>query len=472
MLSNNYLSNFAKLASAPVIAQAFSFFLIPVISRLYSQSTFGEFNFIVAQVGIFAVFSTMSFDQAIVISKNKIHEKLLFWMTIFISFIVSAISLLLFIQFNGYVEKNITVIIYLFFSIYLHGVHMALQGLSFRLGSFNLIASSRVLSSIGSKVSSILYSIYVNSTVLGLLIGNLFSSLFSILILGYKRPAVLISYSEFITNFKLVIREYIQFPIFAVLVDLLYRLRQLIILYYLGKYFGNDNVGSYSMALIILGIPLTLVSAPLNEVFYKGISDLKLQDDILTFFYKVTNYFVRVIAGMYFAIGLLFPFFSTLILGKEWSGIDPFIRLCSLAFIADSLYPFVASLLRILNRQVYTLAYQLLLGAFSILAIFTGSFYGNVNYSLVFLVIGSFMSICFLLVATFSLDIKFELAKFINFRVISFLLFFLVYFVLSSLFMTEKSTWCGILISIFFIFIYFYVSFPYFLRFFKSTRIS
>jgi len=67
---SEFISNVFKLVSGSVIAQILGVVLIPIITRLYLPEDFGLFSLILAMTGIIAIFSSLSYQLAIMLPRE------------------------------------------------------------------------------------------------------------------------------------------------------------------------------------------------------------------------------------------------------------------------------------------------------------------------------------------------------------------------------------------------------------------
>ena len=281
MSKNNFLLNILKLSSAPLITQILSFFLLPLITRLYSPYEFGIFNLYNSLVGVFAVFCGMGYHQAIVLPKKNIDAFILFLITILLTISLSFLLLLATYLVPEHVYEIFKINdlfdyrYYVFLGIFLHGLYVTFLGWHIRFSNFGLISFSRVLRVFSNKSFIIVVGLASYAYAENLIIGEILGTIFVCLIMIIYSD--IFKYFDF--NFKVfkkeslrLIKSYKQFPIFSVSNDLSYRFKVALIFFLITYFFSLELVGNYGIALMILSIPTSLLGSSISEVFYKRIS--------------------------------------------------------------------------------------------------------------------------------------------------------------------------------------------------------
>ena len=467
---NHFIKNSVKLSLAPLVTQLISLLLIPIISRLYSQEVFGKFNLITSQISIFAVFATFSIDQAIPLARNKNESKTLFWIGIIITILVSLFSSSMFFVFSDYSYSSKMISLFLLISLMLHGTHMSLQGLSFRHNNFGNIALSRVFSAVGSKVTNVIFALIYLPNVLGLLIGNLMSSFFAIILLIKYKSNYFISFYYFKKNWHIHLKKYYQYPIFSVTSDLIFRFRQFILLFLIQFFFTIKSSGEYSMAITLLAIPLTLISSPFNEVFYRKIAEIEEKSELFKIYKRIVFFFFIIFIGIYLFISMIMPSSISFLLGNKWNDTGIVISIISFVYIFETILPLTFSILRKIGRQNYILFYQFTITILISISIYVGKLYNSYLLSIILVSISSILSGSFLIIKSFNLLYHLNLftinsnnMKYIYFLIINLMLYFILFYIIFN----NTNIYYGIILPIIFVFIY-YSSALYFLSLFKN----
>ena len=70
-IMSNFVANVLKLVSGSVTAQILSILLVPLITRIYSPDDLGIFQIFLSISGILIIFSTFSYQFAIMLPKKE-----------------------------------------------------------------------------------------------------------------------------------------------------------------------------------------------------------------------------------------------------------------------------------------------------------------------------------------------------------------------------------------------------------------
>ena len=75
IITNSFLSNVLKVASASIIAQVIGFFLLPIITRWYLPEHFGEFALYISIFSFISPLVALKYNSVIVIQKIKSEKQ-------------------------------------------------------------------------------------------------------------------------------------------------------------------------------------------------------------------------------------------------------------------------------------------------------------------------------------------------------------------------------------------------------------
>ena len=386
MSKNSFLLNTLKLSSAPLITQILSFLLLPLITRLYSPYEFGIFNLYTSSVGVFAVFCGMGYHQALVLPKKNIDAFILFLATILLTVVLAFLLLFATYLVPEHIYKIFKISdlydyrYYVFLGIFLHGLYVTFLGWHIRFSNFGLISLSRVLRVFSNKVFIILLGLasfaYAEILIIGEIIGTIFVCFLFIIysdILKYFN----FSFQVFRVESLKLMRSYKQFPLFSVSNDLLYRIKEALILILVTYFFSISVVGYYGIALMILSIPTTLLGSSISEVFYKRIS---IENDNNKIGLLSLRLF-KILCFSSFYVFTFIAFFSLEILpsflGEKWTEAGMLISIICLGTVVEFIFSPIINLLKILDKQQVLFYFQLLIILFSGISISIGGIFND-----------------------------------------------------------------------------------------------
>ena len=390
------------LSFAPLITQLLSFNILPIIARIYAPEDFGTYATISSAAGVVSVLQGLGYHQAIVLPKSDKIAQVIFNTCVVITLCISLFLLLSIYLIPNYIDFIPQILFdykyYLFVLVLLEGFYLCLLAFNLRKENFKVISFSRVLRVFTNKFTILFLGLFVLVSPSNLVYADIFATAIVcvILFLGVKKHLLIQNFDLELT--KSILFKYRQFPIYNMPTDIIYRLKEAIIIFLILNFYGAQVVGYYSMSLLILTIPATFIGASISEVFYKEAalykSKEKLQKLSLDLFFSLlsSSLVIFVILALYGENLMLF------FLGKDWSGVSVIISvLVIVSFNNFIVSPFI-NILKILDKQKFNLLYQVLTFIFSIIGIWIGAKFENyfisfLLYSLFNLIIGSSMII-------------------------------------------------------------------------------
>ena len=100
---SNFISNVLKLVSGSVTAQILGILLVPLITRIYSPDDLGIFQIFLSVSGILVIFSTFSYQFAIMLPKTEEDSaNVAFLCAILVTFISLLTAVVVIISSEGY----------------------------------------------------------------------------------------------------------------------------------------------------------------------------------------------------------------------------------------------------------------------------------------------------------------------------------------------------------------------------------
>ena len=99
---NKYIKNIGVLTVGTALSQGLLVLVLPVLTRIYSPEDFNLLAIYVSILGLITVFSCLRYNLAIPLPERDEDGALLVLVSLFCSIVVSAISLVPFVFFNGF----------------------------------------------------------------------------------------------------------------------------------------------------------------------------------------------------------------------------------------------------------------------------------------------------------------------------------------------------------------------------------
>jgi O-antigen/teichoic acid export membrane protein len=305
--------------------------LIPLIAslilgRLYTSEEFGVFTLFSSVVSFLTVASTLRYELAIMLPKKNIDAFHLLLLASGISFIVSAIILVLTIvipiQISGFLSsENIKPwLIFMGISVFLISNIQNLTIWLNRRKNYKNISTNMIGQSATSASVNIANG-FAGFTSGGLIPGSLagqgvgFILFFRLLLKRDKRLFKHISWKRVKQN-AVKYNEYPKFNFPHRLVDMI-SVTGLPIL--IATLFSEAVLGSYGFMLRVLKAPLGILSASLGQVYYQQISEEVAKNKSVISLFKKTVTRVALIISPFFLLILIWgPDIFALVFSEKW----------------------------------------------------------------------------------------------------------------------------------------------------------
>lgn len=337
--NSQYIQNFTALAGSEIFAQAILIGVTPILTRIYSPSEFGQYEFFKTSALLLVVISFLNYDTSIYSSKNeteRINSVLLCVMVLFAICFVASVVLFVFNDvFVQIFQTEIkdgwfwTLPVYTFFAALTNLMLVVLT----KGGSFKLISSIKIIVSI-LVASTQLFFGWLNLGYWGLVYSTIMVQ-FIAFVLYFKS-----FYKQFQDNFKdlsfntskIIMKTYWRLPFIVFPGNFLNNLAQSLPVYYLGR-FDSQILGYYGLAQRIIGFPLNFVTAAVKRLYVKELTDEIEKTGIGVNAYNKNLKIYGMIAFV-LILGLL-AFTKPLLpilFGKEWLPAVPIVMILGILF--------------------------------------------------------------------------------------------------------------------------------------------
>ena len=274
---NTFIKSVSVLMTGTVLAQALTYLITPVLTRIYSTEEMGELGVYLRIVGFVAALATLRYELSLPLPKRDKHAFLLYRLSLKIAFFIligCALIAILYLMTRSFELYESLFLLFCFLSVIFVVFINTGTNWAIRVKEFKIISNSRISNSLFSNTFRWVFGV-MNFGSLGLiaatLIGYLVSSLSFIkeLVKLNKKNKTHISKSKT----HVLAKEYQDFPFINlphVLVDLG---RDLLIAGLIILFFSKSVFGSYSHSYAILRIPLILVGASIGQVLFSTCSE-------------------------------------------------------------------------------------------------------------------------------------------------------------------------------------------------------
>ena len=379
IFKNNNLKSITILASSSIIAQIICFFLVPVITRMYSPEEFARFTYILSLLSLFMGVINFRYDMSIV----KVSDERDVFILIKGALLLGGIFTLLISIFIGifFLFKEDFFwyhSLYFFLILLSYAIINVLTAYNNRNREYKIISSVNLIRPLAQNVGAILLGV-LSFRASGLLLSYLLGQL-----LGLKeqnkslrvhwRMISSIPLKD-VKNQLIVHKDQLIYSTPAQFINGFSYSSLSIIIEWM---FSLTILGYYSISVRLLGLPLSVISGNVSKIFYENASREFEKYHTYRKTLKYTFLFLFFLAvPMVLLMMTVVPSLCGYYLGEEWKKAGDYIFILApmfgIRFIVTSLSP----ALIIVNKQKIDLYLQILFIVFVAISYFLTNIYNQ-----------------------------------------------------------------------------------------------
>ena len=402
-ISNLFKSDFGKniltLGSGTVIAQIVPFLFYPIIARIFTPVDMGFLATITAIFAPIAIVASGKYELGILVAKTKKDAAHLAVLALVLSFCISIfIYIVLQLFFLDLLseklhEPNLTKWLFICpvaaFSVSIFTIYneWCVKNGYFKRLSTNKITNSTAI--VFGKLFLGVVKIFSQGLVIGDLIGRVFSAgacIFKALQKDFH------SFKDIsFVRMKQLAKEFIEFPKFILPARLLQELGKQMPIFFIGFYFSSTEVGYFSMAILVLYSPVSMISSAIRDVFRQRANEYYQKSGSCRSFY-LKNLKTLSIVAVLGSVVLIFclPFIFSIFVGSQWDTAAYYAQILTiptfLSFVSVPLFDVII----ITNKLKYNFLWHLFYVILSCIGLWLGfTLYHNVAVAIIFLAIGT-----------------------------------------------------------------------------------
>ncbi len=325
VISSGFLRKAFVLTSGTAIAQLISILTIPILSRIYLPEYYGILGLYAMVTTILGTIATFQYQNAVILAKEEYEARQAVSLCIATSFIVAALSLLIFLFLNTQIamilksEEFAGWLMVTPVSIFFNGINAGLAAWANRQAKYKLLTTNRILAAILIPVVSIPLGKSISGP-FGLVAATLVSNILPAFILGYH--FFFRNQLRLVLDKKILIscgKKYIQLPRYSLPAEFINNFINNIPVIMLGRYFGTASVGHFNMSNRVLGMPIQLLSSSFAEVFRQRASKEYNEKGECAIFFLKTFYTLAALSILPFLILFFFgPQLFGFFFGEKW----------------------------------------------------------------------------------------------------------------------------------------------------------
>lgn len=328
-LTGGFLADVVVLAGGTAFSQALLFLATPLITRLYEPADFGVWSLIKSLGSIVAVVASWRYELSIVLPKQDKDAANLFAGSVAISIAMSGLLCSIVSLFGTQIAQLLStqeILPWLWvlpLTLLLTGIYQSSNYWSTRKTHFKRLAISRIVQSIAIVGIQLGLAFTIGASASGLILGMVIGQIAAtgaLAIQIWREDGGFLIESWDWQSIKDGICQHKNFPLYVAPYSFIGNLSQQMILLLLGVFTTTQIAGLYGFANVIVLMPIGLISAALNQVFFIKASGHLESGNLGEFVTKVLTSLVVVTTPLFCFFIFNAEWLFTNIFGNKWAG--------------------------------------------------------------------------------------------------------------------------------------------------------
>lgn len=384
--------NVLTLMTGTTIAQAIPISFSPILTRIYTPEDFGIFAIFVAIVGFIVVIASGRYEQAIMLPKYDKYAINIFILSLLLISFTSIFSFLVILLFKEEISQllnNNSLGNWLYFipiTVFFIALFNLLTNYNNRKKEYKDIAKATIIKSIVLVLAQILIG-FLKSGFTGLIVGQILAQIFANLeliknVLKNKKLLSTVSFRSIL----ILAKKHINFPKYNMPHALLGNISSNLPMYIFTPFFGSAIVGKYSLALMIVLTPMSIVATSMANVYNQKLAELyNKKENVYVFTFNIIESLLKKLLFPFIVFVLFAPQIFEIVFGTQWLESGEYIQVLSIYLILNVIVSIIAYIPNLLNLQ--NKAFKIAIMHFILLSIilyFTSKYY-DIYVSLAFM---------------------------------------------------------------------------------------
>lgn len=298
-----------KMMTGTSLAHALSFFLMPLITRLYSPFEMGDYALYVSITSIVGLLSNLRLDLAVVVAHNDEEAESLAQMATVSAFIVSFFTFLWLISDYGLTAFSALSAASVFFI----GANQTLVNWFSRREGFSVLATRSVMEKLVVLALGLSLA-FIGYTYIGLVAAQTLGLLASLGFLFWNSKI----------NFRVkwdegfaALSRFREFPLASVASSGLMVMALFLPSVLFAEYFDKEKLGQFNLAQRVFEIPIILIGYTFSTVYYQH-AQKTLKEDRLALFWRTSRKLLMIFVPPILLVGFTGAYLFPILFGQQW----------------------------------------------------------------------------------------------------------------------------------------------------------
>ena len=324
LMGSNFARSVMTLSSGTIISQVINFVGMPVLGRIYTPAAVGDYSLVVSNAGVISALASLGMMSVFLLPEKDDESKALCRLVTVFTLAITLVSVIFlelispfFKVFSAENASYETCLVILFFYIIANTVYSICYAYTNRQKQYKVMFVSPIVLVLGNIISGILFGL-LGWEFIGYSLSHILSlGLASLHLMYNANPYGKLSSREY--TYSALLKKYKKFPCYQMPANLISNIGIQIPNLMITHFFSSAVLGMYSMAMKILSIPTTLLSTPINRVYFREASErYNRGENIGEFSFNILQTGIKIaLIPMLFLVLFGEELFS-LFLGKQW----------------------------------------------------------------------------------------------------------------------------------------------------------
>lgn len=338
------------LTTGTALAQAIPILFSPILTRIFSPAEFGLLAIVSSITAIISVISTGRYESVILIAKTKKDAADIVSVALTISFLVSVLTLIVFLFFSNAIVgilKQPRLHYWIFvcpIMSFLISIYQVYNEWCIREAQFKHLSINKVVNSGSITLGNLLFGLSKISGG-GLIWGELFGRFITALtcIINVARRDFDTFRNVTISRMRSLSIRYQNVPKFILPGQLLNTIAGQSSILLIAFFFGDQEVGYYSMTGLVLSVPASLISNTVRDVFRQRANlEYKVKNNCLNIYKKTIKTTAIFSVSIFAILFMILPGLFSFVFGSHWRIAGEYAQIITptimISFVAESVW--------------------------------------------------------------------------------------------------------------------------------------
>ncbi len=331
------------LVSGTVLAQLVSVLLQPLLRRLFTAEMWGTYSVYLSMVGIIAVFSSLRYDDAIVLPRKDKDSASLLALSLVFNLGITLVVFIVFLLFGKQILSAVNLkpgftssVLYIIpLGAFLYNVAQSFNYWLIRKKKYTGVSANKLIRRGSEGLSQVTLAFFKNPAglILSDIAGQTANSI-STIIQSFRNGFSLKLVS--VNKLKYVASRYSEFPRYNLIPALMSTCSFFLPPVFINKFFSSESAGYFDLTKMVLSIPLAFVASSISSVLLQQVADSFNSKKSFISELKSTLWIVLAISLAELVVIMLFgiPLFK-IVFGQNWGVSGEISRIMVWSFILN-----------------------------------------------------------------------------------------------------------------------------------------